>query len=1080
MNNFYQLKRIILVVLLLISLQSMASPFGTFEGIRVNGKVVNEEGKAVLATVTVKGSLIATMTDETGSFVLDNIKADAVLIITGVNIETFMVEVKGRKDLGTLHAKTKISKDEEVIVEANTGYYSGKPNEINGAVSVIDNKTLNEQTQPDILQRLNGVASGLTFNNKQNTNPQSDLGISIRGLSTINGPLNPLVVLDNFIYEGDIRNINPADIESITILKDAAATSIYGACGGNGVIVLTSKKGKFDQPLKVSFNSTVSVSDKPDLNSLPQISSSDYIDVEQFLYKKGFYDDLLNYNYYYHYPLTPSLQTFLDRKNGLISSPDSAAAINLLKTQDIRNDYTKYFYTAKTIQQYSIDLTGGSEKNAYTASIDYNGNKGSLKELYNKVNIRLLNNFKPTKNLQISIGAWYTNAKSTSGAPSSIIISGKAVPYLSLADSKGNPLAVPVVYDQSYIDTAGGGKLLNWNYYPIEDYKHDKYTSTSEEVVANIGLDYQIFKGLNIDLKYQYQRQSVLTRQLADTASFSTRNLINLFTQIDPVTGEIKYVVPLGSILNLYNESTGSYNLRGQINFRHMWKHHSLTALFGAEEREIKTNGASNTVYGYNEDPLTSAAIDNINEYPTFVDGSYQPIPGQPYLSSTTNRFLSLYSNLSWLVKNRYSFSWSGRKDGANIFGANINDQWKPLWSAGLGWVLSQENFFRSNSISYLKIKATYGYSGNVDISKTALPVAWTSTNSTTNLPITRISTLNNPDLRWEQSKQVNFGLQFTAFHERLQGEIDYYTKKGTDLYGNTPYDYTTWGASSTIVKNVASIKGHGLDINIQSINTKRTVLWTTSFILSYNASKTTAYYTTEAENGLSLFGGGSAITPVIGKPLYAIAAYKWEGLNNAGDPQGYLDGKVSTDYNAILMDVMKKGLGSPSAVYIGPAIPTTSGSVINNFSYKNFSLSINIAFRLGYYFTKPSLSYSSLFNNGVGSQDFDKRWQKPGDEFTTTVPSMVYTDYPQFTQRDMLYGGSEINVLKADNIRLQYINLAYQIGNKKNAWKDAEIFANIANPGIIWKANKEGYDPDYPASLAPLTSYSIGIRTDF
>lgn len=1047
-----------------------------FAGITVKGKVVNESGKPVLATVTVKGVNTATATDESGKFVLKNIPPGAILVITGVNIETFEVPVNGRMDLGTLQAKTKIAEDKEVIVEANTGYYSQKPNEVNGAVVVVDNKTLNQQTQPDILKRLDGMVSGLTFNNKQNPNPQSDLGVSIRGLGTINGPLDPLVVLDNFIYEGDLRNINPADIQSVTILKDAAATSIYGARGGNGVIVLTSKKGKFDQPLKLDINSTITFAPKPDLYSVPSISPADYIDVNQFLFKNGFYDDIVNYNYYYHSPVPPAIQTFIDRSNGIITAADSASIINGFKSHNIKDDYSKYFYSPQTIQQYTIGLSGGSLKNSFTASAGYNGNTGSRQQDYNKLNLRIANNFRPLPGMEINVDAWYTNAKNISGAPSYVDIGGSQVPYLSLADSKGNPLAIPHLYDLAYVDSAGGGRLLNWKYYPLEDYKHDRSTAITEALIADLGIRYELFKGLSVSLKYRYQKQSINTRQLSDTASFQTRDLVNRFTQIDP-TGVMSYIVPLGSILNLYNQSTNSSNLRGQLDFSHKWKQHSISALVGVEQRQIINSGEYNTIYGYNKDPLTSAAIDNVNEYPTFVDGSYQVIPGAPTLSSTTNRFVSMYSNISWLLKEKYSLSWSGRKDGANIFGAKTNDQWKPLWSAGIGWVLSREKFYHFKPLPYIRLKASYGYSGNVDLSKTSAPVAFFSTDYTTNLPITRITTLNNPDLRWEQDKQVNFGLEFSAFHKRVSGEVDYYLKEGKDLYGSTPYDYTTWGASSTIVKNVASIKGHGVDLNIHSVNINKALGWTTDLIISSNKTKTTAYYTTQAENGITLLGGGSSITPVIGKPLYAIAAYKWEGLNSSGDPVGFLDGKPGTDYKSIIADVLKKGISSESVSYIGPAIPTTSSSLINNFSYKGFTVSINIAFEMGYYFKKPTLSYSALFYNGVGSGEFSRRWQKPGDEMTTSVPALVYTDYPQFSQRDQFYGNAAVNVLKADNVRVRYINLVYHPISKDHFLSNAEIFASISNLGIIWRANKEGLDPDFPTSLAPLKSYSFGIR---
>src|SRR6185437_11735787 len=155
----------------------------------------------------------------------------------------------------------------------------------------IDNKTLSLQAGTNILDRLNGVASGILFDYSKNTSDNKKLNFNVRGLSTINGPQDPLIVVDNFPYEGDINNINPNNVESITILKDAAAASIWGTRAGNGVIVITTKKGKFGEPLKIGFNSNMIVQQKPDLYYLPQLSTADYIGMEQFLFNQGYFDD---------------------------------------------------------------------------------------------------------------------------------------------------------------------------------------------------------------------------------------------------------------------------------------------------------------------------------------------------------------------------------------------------------------------------------------------------------------------------------------------------------------------------------------------------------------------------------------------------------------------------------------------------------------------------------------------------------------------------------------------------------------------------------------------------------------------
>src|SRR5258705_1410692 len=330
--------------------------------IDVRGRVTNEKGEAIAgATVTIKGTNKLTTTNENGEFFLEKIDENATLRFTSVNIEPYEISVNGRTYL-TINAKTKITTGEAVVVEANTGYQKVEPNKINGSVVVIDNKTLNQQTGPNILQRLDGITSGLYFNVGKNINiSQGTTNISIRGLSTINGPLDPLVVMDNFPYEGDINNINPNDVENITVLKDASATSIWGARAGNGVIVITTKRGKFNQKLSIGFNSNLIVTKKTDLFSLPQMSIPDYIDVEELIFKKGYFDAQINSLSSYYLALPPAVEVFLKRRNRLISASDSTRQIDALKRIDSREQYDKYFNHHAVLQQYSLNIKGGSD-----------------------------------------------------------------------------------------------------------------------------------------------------------------------------------------------------------------------------------------------------------------------------------------------------------------------------------------------------------------------------------------------------------------------------------------------------------------------------------------------------------------------------------------------------------------------------------------------------------------------------------------------------------------------------------------------------------------------------------------------
>ncbi|MEO6130002.1 MAG: SusC/RagA family TonB-linked outer membrane protein [Ferruginibacter sp.] len=1074
MQSFFNYRNLYcLLCFLLISLTAMAQQTST-----VTGTLIDENGKTVIATAHIKGTQLSTTTDLEGNFNLPGVKENSVLLITGVSIHSVEIKLRNNYALGKIILKTRTVTDENVTVEAYTGYQAIKPNEHTGAITVIGQKAYNQQVGTNVLDRLKDITNGLAFTNKQTNNFQSDLNISVRGLSTINGPLNPLVVLDNFIYEGNINNLNPNDIASVTILKDAAATSIYGARGGNGVIVLTSKKASFGQPLTLGFSSTLSVTGKPQLLKGHEISGSDYIDVEQFLFNNGYYDDQVAYDYYYHTPFSPAVQVFIQRQNGSISAGDSARLINEYKSRDIRKAYEKEFYARAVQQQYSLSLAGGTEKNSYKLAFNYNRGLGTHYEPNDKINLGLQQNFKPFKKLHFETGFYYTSSHNKTGRPTTVTSGRKTIPYLQLRDDAGNPLPVGQQYSDAFIDTVGGGLLPDWHYYPVTDYLHDRVTTTTEDLVGNLSMSYEIAKGINLTLSYQYQRQQTDQERFSDAESYNSRNLVNSFSQPDYTGGTVNYILPAGAIVISSAEKEISQNARAQVNFNRVISNGILDGFIGAEKRSLSINSKSNSLFGYSSDPLYYTPVDLVNEYPDLITGNYQRLPGSASVTATANRFLSLYSIATYTWQKKYSLSGSAREDGSNIFGANTNNRWKPLWSAGLGWEITKEQFYKLKVLPFLKIRTTLGISGNIDPTKTALPVAFYGQDDITNLPFTRINVINNPDLRWEQSRQWNIGIDFALVKQILSGSLDIYSKKGKDLYGISPYDYTTYGAASVIVKNVADMKGKGIDLILHSNNIRKAINWTTDFIFNYNTAKTTKYFGTDALSGTSLIGRGNAISPVIGKPLYAIAAFKWGGLDDKGDPQGYLDGKKTTDYTAILSDVNEKGLASNSVEFIGSASPEYYGSVINNFSYKTLTFSFNISYKLGYYFKRPLLSYYSLFQDGTGTDDFAHRWQKPGDENHTGIPALVYTDYPGFNNRELITNNASNFVLKGDQLRLQYINLGWQ--PKNNRLKNFQAFINIANLGILWVANKEKIDPDHPLTVPQSKTYSIGFRANF
>jgi len=217
----------------------------------------------------------------------------------------------------------------------------------------------------------------------------------------------------------------------------------------------------------------------------------------------------------------------------------------------------------------------------------------------------------------------------------------------------------------------------------------------------------------------------------------------------------------------------------------------------------------------------------------------------------------------------------------------------------------------------------------------------------------------------------------------------------------------------------------------------------------------------------------------VVGRPVYSVFSYPWAGLDPAnGNPRGYVNGQVSENFDAIYNNTTLSQLK-----YHGSALPTQFGSLANDFRYGNISLEVNLMFKLGYYFRKQSIDYGQLFNNGYGNPDFALRWQKPGDELHTNVPSMVY---PDVVTRDAFYNGSSVLVERADHVRLQYITAGYDLLKSRFPglpFKMLRLYANVSNIGIIWRANKEHIDPDYyygRYSLKPPLTIAFGVKTSF
>jgi TonB-linked SusC/RagA family outer membrane protein len=1049
--------------------------------IEVKGIVVNESGEPVLATILVKGRKNGTNTNSKGEFLLGDVEENAILVISGVNIETIEIRVNGKKDLGVITAKIKVTQSDAVIL--STGYQDIPKERVTGSFVKIDNELVNRRVSTDILSRLDGITNGLIFN----TNRRQANDISIRGRSTIFANDKPLIVVDNFPYDGDINNINPNDIESINILKDAAAASIWGARAGNGVIVIVTKKGRFNQPLRIELNNNITFGQKPDLfYSQRFLNSSDFIDVEKTLFNQGYYTaDETSLN---RPVLSPVVEILIKQRDGLLLPGEADAQINALRGIDVRNDISKYIHRTSANQQHSINLNGGGEHINYSFSLGYDNHlRTDVGNSYRRYTFNSINNFRVSKSLTFTAGLSYVQSndqRNNSGYENISSGNAKALyPYARLADENGNPTPIFYTFRNSFV-TGLPSQMLNWQYSPIDEIGLADNSSALTNTRLQLSGKYILFKGLDIELKYQYEKQIISSRNHRSKDSYFARDLFNRFTEVSGTT--YTRHVPAGGVLDMGVADLRSHTGRGQVNFSRSWNNlHELNAVAGIEVKESGVQTNSTRYYGYKEDIASSSQVDYLTFFPLYYNtGNFATIPNGNSLSGLTDRFISTFFNGSYTFRKKYTFSGSARKDASNLFGVKTNQKGVPLWSIGGLWNISKESFYKSRLFPLLKLRATYGYNGNIDKSVTAYltAIAYSFGASQTNLPYGALLNPPNEELRWEKVKTINLGVDFELKNRVVWGSIEYYNKSGLDLFGDE--NIAPSSGNLLIRGNFAQTRTSGIDVNLNATIINKRLKWDANLLFSWAKGKVTSYDIKSGANNFLDYGeNGFILYPREGYPLFAVYSMKWGGLDAAnGDPQGYLNGTLSNNYNAIMSATTPDDL-----IYHGSAVPTLFGGFRNNLSWQGFSLSVNIIYKQGYYFRRSSVNYNALFSGWSGHADFTRRWQKPGDENVTNVPSMP--QIPFSFNRDRFYNNSEILVEKGDHIRLQDISVNYELNNawlNKTPFKKVQVYTYMNNIGILWRANKSNIDPDvsgYPSAVSNFPNprtIAVGLRTTF
>lgn len=1054
-------------------------PISAFAQFSIKGRVVTHELLPLAgASIQIENSNIGTMSDSNGEFILSSSEKEVALVVSFIGFLPSKLSISL-----PLHENLEIrltASDKQLDeVTVSTGYQVLSPEQSTGSFSKTTNELLNRRVSTDIINRLEDLSPGLVFNKGK----AGAARILIRGQHTINSSAAPLIVIDNFPYEGDLNNINPHDVESVTILKDASAASIWGARAGNGVIVITTKTGR-SSPLKVTVNSNLTFGAMPDIYYQPRMTSTDFIALERGFYEAGRYGPALRSAN--KFPLTPVAELMEAASSGQITQQEADRQIEQFKHQDIRNDYQRYLYQPAQNQQYALNLNGGGSSYNYYLSAGYDNNRSSLRGNGNeRYTFGMSNNFRTRKNLSATASVYYTENHAeqnhlgmpTFTNPLSGFTGTRMYPYGSLADDEGNPLEIINQYRLSFLQEKQSQGFLDWTYSPLQEMRDINRTTTTKDLRLNVSATYNIHPDLSLSMYYQFNSGQMSGKQLYGENSYFARNEINRFTQLSQA-GAINRPVPMGGILDESINAYQVHNPRFLANYsKNINDNHAILAMGGTELRDFQSEGSNGRLYGYDPEHATTGIVDYTSVFISSINpqNSFR-IENKDARSGSIDRYFSYYANAAYTYRKRYILSLSGRRDLSNLFGVATNQKGVPLWSAGLAWNMHSESFFNTDKISYFKLRATYGSAGNSNKSVSAYTTAAFSSavDQFTGLPFATIINPPNPSLRWERVITLNFGIDFETSGRFLKGSIDFFRKEGNDLIGIMPYPGSS--GVKTLTGNYAETRGHGLDAQVIASWLQSDFSWNTMFNLSYVTDRVTRYDITSNSTIYMGSADGQATFPLEGHPLYSVYSLPWAGLDpNTGDPMGYKNGEPNKDY----LDLIS--IPANEMIFNGSARPVVSGAVINTLGWRGLSLSMNINYKLGYYFRKNSVSYRDVLTGNWAHGDFAKRWQNPGDEFYTHVPSLPASINDN---RDTFYAFSEHLVGKGDHIRLQDINLAYQPSArflKKLPLNSIQVYLYLNNLGILWQKDRSGLDPDYFYSdyPQPLTT-SIGLKASF
>ena len=1071
----------------------------TVKKLTVKGKVT-ESGKPdevlIGAYVLVVGTNNGATVDIDGNYSLNNVPSNATLQFTMMGYKTKEIAVNGKAVVNAaLEFATELLDD--VVV---TGFQNVKKENFTGASVKVNADQLAVKGLSDVSRMLEGSVAGVTIQNVSGTFGSAPK-VRVRGSTSISGENKPLWVIDGVIHEdivnvsndeltsGDpatllgsaVAGLNSNDIESIDVLKDASATALYGARAMNGVIVVTTKRGKSGRP-KITYSGNYTVQMKPTYGDYDIMNSVDQMSVYAELERKGYLTtNIVNWSNSGVYGKMYNMINEYNESTGKFGIENTVAGRKkfLERYAYANTDWFDILFKNSFINEHSLSISGGSEKSTSYASLSFYNDEGwTMGDGVNRYTANVRNDFR--FNDKFRLGIQVVGSVRQQKAPGSLSRQTNTVEGSYDRNFDINPFSYALNTSRALTAYDENGELeyFTRNYAPfniINELQTNGIRLNVIDLKGQVELGWDITKWLRWDFvgamryvksdrEHEIQEGSNMAEAYR-AAGNSTIKSNNKFLYKDPdnPNAEAIVVLPYGGFYNRDENLLTSFDFRNNLAFNKEFGKHSINGLVGQQVKYADRQKFNMTGYGYQYDQGGVPYVD-YKILKQMIESNFDYYG----MSKSRDRFAAFYANADYSYDKRYVLSGTVRYEGSNNLGKSRSARWLPTWNVSAKWNVNNEKWMQSteNWLDYLSLRASYGLTASMPPAANASAVFY---NESPRRPYTNelesvitLEDLANSELTWEKGKLLNIGADFSIFQRRFDFVVDYWRRNSFDLIGSIRTSGV--GGESSKVANYADMKSHGVDIGVGIIPVKvKGFEWKMNITYGLSKTEITNYKSEPNIYNLVKPEGGN----LEGYPVRSLFSVVYTGL----DPETGIPTFVDHNGNSNQYHVYLQSTNTQYLKYEGCVEPTYVGGFGNNFSWKGLRLNVFFTFQGGNKIRLNPVFKSSYSDLDAMSSVFLDRWLIPGEENVTNVPSIVDAYVKSSTLSSIYpynnYNYSDQRVANGDFMRLKNVSLTYTLPAK--AIDRMKIFNSLSmtfaatNLCLIYADKRlNGQDPEF------------------